>query len=167
MSIIQMKELKMHSVDGFPKVGDKAPDFSLTKTDLSTVTLADYKGKTVLFNVYPSIDTVVCFESVKRFNAIQSRDENSVIVCVSMDLPFALKRIGDAEQYNNVDLLSDFRNREFGEQYGLTILDGPLAGLLARAVIIVDANQRVTYTELVDDITNSPDYDRAIKQICS
>ena len=78
-----------------------------------------------------------------------------------------IRGIGDAEQYNNVDLLSDFRNREFGEQYGLTILDGPLAGLLARAVIIVDANQRVTYTELVDDITNSPDYDRAIKQICS
>lgn len=166
MTLIKMGELKMHSADGFPKVGDKAPDFTLTKTDLSTVTLADYKGKTVLFNVYPSIDTVVCFESVKRFNETLSRDENSIIVCVSMDLPFALKRIGDAEQYKNVDLLSDFRNREFGDHYGLTILDGPLAGLLARAVIVIDPNQRVTYAELVNDITHSANYELAIQQIC-
>ena len=166
MSIIRMKEVQMHSVEGFPKVGEKAPDFTLTKTDLSTGTLADYKGKTVLFNIYPSIDTVVCLESVKRFNATLGRDKNSVIVCVSMDLPFALKRIGEAEQYTKVELLSDFRNREFGDRYGLTIIDGPLAGLLARAVIIVDENQRVTYTDLVADITNSPDYESAIKQVC-
>ena len=166
MSIIKMKELTMHNAEGFPIIGEKAPAFTLTRTDLSTVTLDDYKGKTVLLNVYPSIDTAVCFQSVKRFNEEFVHDKNAVIVCVSMDLPFALKRIGEGEQYQHVELLSDFRNREFGDQYGLTIMDGPLAGLLARAVIVIDPNQTLTYTELVSDITNAPDYEAAMKQIC-
>ena len=166
MPQIKMKDLAMHTYEGFPKVGQTAPNFALTKIDLSTTVLSDYANKTVLLNIYPSIDTQVCFNSVKHFNENISHQHNNVIIaCVSMDLPFALKRIGEAEKFENIELLSDFRNREFGNTYGLTIADGPLAGLLARAIIIIDPQQKIVYTELVKDITNPPNYEEALKHI--
>lgn len=165
MSTIHMKKTEMHTYGDLPAIGDAAPDVALTRTDLSTLSLQDFAGKAVLLNVYPSIDTQVCFESVKTFHQAANEHGDVHIACVSMDLPFALSRVQAGEDFKNIELLSDFRNREFGEQYGLTIADGPLAGLLARAVIVLDANHKVVYRQLVEDISNPPDYAAALASL--
>jgi thiol peroxidase len=162
MADIQLKDTPMHTYGDLPKVGQPAPQFIATKPDLTTVSLNDFAGKTVLINVYPSIDTQVCFKSVQKFNETAQQQKEIVILCISMDLPFALKRIAEGESFHNIILLSDYRNREFGELYGLTIADGPLAGLLARAVIVLDEKHHILYHELVKDISNPPNYERAL-----
>jgi thioredoxin-dependent peroxiredoxin len=145
-----------------PRVGEAAPDFVLTKTDLSDVSLKDYAGKTVVLNIFPSVDTQVCAMSVRRFNAEVSKFENTVVLCASLDLPFAHARFCGAEGLEDVISVSELRNRDFGDGYGLRIMEGPLAGLLARAVVIFDPSGSVLYTELVPEIAQEPDYEAAL-----
>lgn len=165
MSTLKMRELTIHTHGNLPELGERAPNVNLTRADLSPLTLDDYAGKTILLNVYPSIDTNVCFESVRKFNDFVKEQKDVVIICVSMDLPFALQRIAEGEHLDDIILASDFRNREFGELYGLTIADGPIAGLLARAIIVLDPQHKVSYQELVDDITTPPNYNAAMEVI--
>ena len=165
MPTIQLKEAAMHTYHDLPKLGETAPNFIATRPDLTALSLLDLKGKAVLINVYPSIDTQVCFKSVQTFNKEAQHKKDVVILCISMDLPFALKRISEGESFRDIILLSDFRNREFGERYGLTIADGPLAGLLARAVIVLNAKHQVVYHELVKEISNPPNYQLALEAL--
>lgn len=150
-----------------PAVGAAGPEFTLTTTDLSTLTNADLAGKRVVISVFPSVDTGVCAASVRRFNELAAGAGDDVTVLnVSRDLPFALDRFCGAEGIDNVEAASDFRHG-FGEAVGLVQADGPLAGLLARAVIILDAEGTVTYTQLVDEITSEPDYDAAMAALAA
>ncbi len=141
-----------------PKVGSKAPDFRLVKGDLSEVTLADFAGKKFILNIFPSIDTGVCAASVRNFNKIAS-EKGIPVLCVSKDLPFAASRFCGAEGLNDVITASDFRYNNFATDYGVLMTDGPLQGLCARSVVVVDENGVVTYTELVPEITQEPKYD--------
>jgi thiol peroxidase len=145
-----------------PEKGTQAPSFSLVKTDLSTATLADFAGSKLVLNIFPSIDTGVCATSVRTFNQKASELENTKVLCISRDLPFALKRFCAAEGLENVENLSDFKDGSFGEAYGLTIVDGPLAGLHSRAVIVLDEKGHVTYAEQVPEIGQEPNYEAAL-----
>ena len=165
MAIIHLHEQSFHTHGNLPKMGDLVPNFVATKTDLSTVSLSEYAGKPVLINAYPSIDTNVCFTSVKKFQA--SINNDVIKLCISMDLPFALKRVSEGECLTDIVFLSDFRNREFGDLFGLSIADGPLAGLLARAVIVLDGSHKLVYKELVSDISTPPDYQAALSSLSS
>ena len=145
-----------------PGIGSPAPDFTLTKTDLSEISLRELKGRRVVLNVFVSVDTSVCAASVRRFNQEASRLDNTVVLCVSMDLPFAHARFCGAEGLDDVISVSDFRTGAFGRDYGVRICDGPLAGLLSRAVVIVDEAGKVIYTEQVPEIAQEPDYEAAL-----
>lgn len=145
-----------------PVAGEKAPEFKLTGKDLNEITEKDFEGKKIVLNVFPSLDTAVCAASVRRFNQEAAKFKDTVVVCVSMDLPFAMSRFCTAEGIEGVVTASAFRSPDFGKQYGLTMVDGPLAGLLARAVIILDEKRNVIYSDLVSEITNEPDYNGAI-----
>lgn len=142
-----------------PAVGSKAPDFELTGVDLGVVKLADFAGKRLVLNIFPSLDTGVCAASVRKFNKEAAKYGNTVVLCVSMDLPFAAKRFCVAEGIDGVEVASAFRHPSFGKDYGVDIVDGPLKGLLARAVVVVDGKGEVIYRELVHEITHEPDYD--------
>ncbi len=144
-----------------PEVGSKAPDFTVVGTDLSEVTLADFAGRRVVLSVFPSVDTGVCAASVRAFNEKAAGMEGTQVVCISHDLPFALARFCGAEGIENVTAASGFRS-SFGADYGLTMTDGPLEGLLARAVIVLDDEGTVVYTQLVEEISTEPDYDAAL-----
>jgi len=145
-----------------PKPGTHAPDFTLTRSDLSDVSLKDYAGKTVVLNIFPSIDTPICAMSVRKFNTEIANTANAVVLCVSADLPFAHARFCGAEGLDHVVSASTFRSPEFGDAYGMRITGGPLAGLLARAVVVVDGQGKVVYTQLVDEISQEPDYEKAL-----
>ena len=162
MAQITLKGNPVNTNGELPKVGDSAPDFVLTKTDLSDVSLKDFSGKTIVLNIFPSVDTEVCSMSVRRFNGEINQYENAVVLCASVDLPFAHARFCGAEGLDNVISVSELRNKNFGNDYGVRIIDGPLAGLLARAVVIIDPNGKVVYTELVPEIAQEPDYDAAL-----
>jgi thiol peroxidase len=151
----------VHTVGELPSVGSPAPSFSLTKGDLSQVGIEDYAGKRVVLNIFPSIDTPTCAASVRRFNELATSLDNTVVLNVSADLPFAQGRFCGSEGLANVENASTFRS-DFGQAYGVTLADGRLAGLMARSVIVVDENGTVTYTELVPEIAQEPDYDSAI-----
>ncbi|MBD5174813.1 MAG: thiol peroxidase [Bacteroidales bacterium] len=151
-----------HTYGMIPAVGTKAPAFSLVDKDLKEIHLSDYAGKRVVLNIFPSLDTAVCAMSVRRFNQEAAGLDNTVVICISMDLPFAQKRFCTAEGIENVEVASAFRSPTFAQGYGLQIVDGPLAGLLARAVIVVDENQNIIFSDLVEEITNEPDYEGAI-----
>lgn len=144
-----------------PSHNAPAPGFTLVKDDLSEITNADLRGKRVVLNIFPSVDTPTCAKSVRKFNELASALDNTVVVCVSADLPFAQKRFCGAEGISNVQNASSFRT-SFGSDYGLTMVDGALKGLLARAVIVLDEQGTVTHTELVDEIANEPNYDAAL-----
>jgi thioredoxin-dependent peroxiredoxin len=167
MALITLKGNPLSTIGDLPVVNSSAPKFSLTKTDLAECTLTDYKGKTVVLNIFPSIDTPVCATSVRRFNEAASSLDNTVVLCISADLPFAHKRFCEGEGLKNVIPLSTFRAQSFGTDYGVTITNGPLAGLLARAIVIVDKNGTVIYTELVPEIAQEPDYTAAISRLSS
>jgi thiol peroxidase len=141
-----------------PAIGSQAPDFELVKNDLSIAKLGDFLGKRVILNIFPSIDTPTCATSVRQFNSMANAMENTVVLCVSRDLPFAQKRFCGAEGLENVINLSDFKTGKFGYDYGLTITTGPLAGLHSRAVVVIDENGLVSYTEQVGEIANEPTY---------
>ena len=145
-----------------PKVGSKATDFNLVKTDLGTATLADFAGSRVVLNIFPSIDTGTCATSVRKFNENASTLENTKVLCISRDLPFAQKRFCGAEGIENVINLSDFKEGSFGKNFGLEITDGPLAGLHSRVVIVLDENGTILHTEQVSEIANEPNYEAAL-----
>lgn len=147
----------------FIAVGAQAPEFSLVKGDLSSFTLADIKGKYAILNIFPSMDTGVCAASVRKFNKLAAGMDNTVVLAISKDLPFAQGRFCTAEGIENVIPLSDYRyTSDFGEKYGVLMSDGVLCGLLARAVVVVNPEGKVIYTELVPEITQEPDYDAAL-----
>ncbi len=148
-----------------PSVGSPAPDFSLTKTDLADVSLKDFAGKKVILNIFPSIDTSVCAASVKKFNSEAANVDNTVVVCVSKDLPFAHQRFCGAEGIENVTPLSEMRNSDFGSSYGVRIEDGPLAGVFARSIVVIDESGKVTHTQLVTEIKEEPDYEAALAAV--
>ena len=161
MAQITLKGNPINTVGSLPDVGSDAPAFTLVKTDLSETNLSDYAGKTVVRNIYPSVDTGICALSTKHFNADLNGMENTVVLCVSADLPFAHGRFCEAEGLENVTSCSVFRNDSFGSDYGVTITDGPLTGLLARAVVVINGDGKVTYTEQVPEIVQEPNYDAA------
>ncbi len=165
MAQITFKGDPVHTIGELPKIGDKAPDFLLTKTDLSDISLKDVSGKKVILNIFPSIDTPVCSISVARFNEEISKFDNAIVIGASLDLPFAHARFCEAEGIKNVTTASELRNREFGSNYGVRMVDGPLAGLLARAIVVIDENSKVIYTQLVGEITEEPDYDKALNML--
>lgn len=148
-----------------PEVGQTAPDFNLTKTDLSVVSLKDYRGSKLILNIFPSVGTGVCSASVRRFNKEASNLENTKVICISKDLPFALSSFCGAEGLNNVEALSDFKDNAFGIDYGVRIESGIFQGLHARAVVVVDEQGKVTYNQLVTEIGQEPDYEDVLKNI--
>lgn len=166
MATVTLKGNPIETVGELPEVGSKAPDFTLVKDDLSETHLSDYSGKRVILNIFPSIDTGTCAMSVRTFNEKAASLNNSTVVCVSKDLPFALARFCGAEGINNVATASAFRS-SFGEDYGLTFSTGPLAGLLSRAVVIIDEQGKVIYTEQVKETADEPDYDAALAKLGS
>ncbi len=148
----------VHTNGEIPKVGEKANDFKLTKTDLSIVSLKDYEGTQLILNIFPSIDTATCAMSVRTFNKDASSLKNTKVLCISRDLPFAQKRFCGAEGIENVETLSDFNTGDFGKNYGLELIDSAMIGLHARAVVVLNESHEVVYTELVADIKDEPNY---------
>ncbi|MFH1982106.1 MAG: thiol peroxidase [Pseudomonadota bacterium] len=162
MAQITLKGNPIHTSGDLPAVGAAAPDFNLTKTDLSDITLADLSGKKLVLNIFPSIDTPVCSVSVRRFNTEIEKHTDALVLSVSRDLPFAHARFCAAEGLKNVVSASILRDAGFGERYGVGIIDGPLAGLMARAVVVLDADGTVVHTQLVPEIGQEPDYAAAL-----
>jgi thioredoxin-dependent peroxiredoxin len=165
MATTALKGSPVQLTGQLPAIGLKTPDFLLTKNDLSDVTLKDFAARKIVLNIFPSIDTAVCATSVRKFNQAFDKRTDAVVLCVSMDLPFAQARFCGAEGLSNVITVSDFRTRTFGAAYGVHIADGPLAGLCARAVVAIGPDGKVIYTQLVSEITTEPDYDSALKAI--
>ncbi len=162
MATVYFNGTPCHTNGDVPSVGDKGADYNFVTPELMEVSSDDFRGKRVVLNVFPSLDTPVCAASVRRFNEVASTLDNTVVLCVSMDLPFAAGRFCTAEGLKDVIPASAFRSPMFAEKYGLELVDGPLAGLLARAVIILDGDRKVVYRELVEEITNEPDYAAAL-----
>jgi len=162
MANITFKGGEIHTQGNLPSVGDVAPDFKLTGGDLSEKSLTDFKGKRIILNIFPSIDTGTCAASVRKFNEKAAGLDNTVVLCISKDLPFAQGRFCAAEGLENVVTLSEYKDSNFSEAYKLKIEDGPLAGLLSRAVVVVDEEGKVVYTEQVAEIADEPDYDKAL-----
>ncbi|MBU9765167.1 thiol peroxidase [Mycobacterium sp. TNTM28] len=160
MAQITLRGNSINTVGDLPAVGSSAPSFSLTGTDLGAVTSDQFQGKAVLLNIFPSIDTPVCATSVRTFNE-RAAGSGATVLCVSKDLPFAQKRFCGADGIENVTAASAFRG-SFGEDYGIALADGPMAGLLGRAVVVIGADGNVAYTELVPEIAQEPDYDAAL-----
>lgn len=148
-----------------PKVGEKAKDFTLIQTNLKPITLADLTGQRIVMNIHPSIDTSTCAKSVKRFNTIAANLENTKVLSISSDLPFAQNRFCMAENLNNIMTLSDYATSNFGKDYGLEIISGPLFNLHSRAVIIIDSTGHIAYTQQVNEISDEPDYDHALSAL--
>ncbi|WP_024771125.1 MULTISPECIES: thiol peroxidase [Aquimarina] len=163
MASITLKGNTIHTSGNLPEVGQNAPDFEMVNADLSTAKLSDYKGNRVVLNVFPSIDTGICAASVRAFNKEASNLSNTKVLCISRDLPFAQGRFCGAEGLENVINHSDFKTGEFGKNYGLEIVDGPLQGLHSRAVIVLDEKGTVLYTEQVPEIVQEPDYSAALE----
>jgi thiol peroxidase len=165
MAKITFKGNPVSTSGDLPKPGNQAPDFTLTKNDLTPLAKQDLAGKNVVLNIFPSIDTGVCAASVRRFNQEAAKLPNTVVVCVSKDLPFAQKRFCGAEGIEKVTTASWFRGPDFGQTYGVTMTDGPLAGLFARAVVVLDATGKVVHSQLVPEIAQEPDYAQVIGSV--
>ncbi|MGI9530246.1 thiol peroxidase [Lutimonas sp.] len=165
MTKITLKGNQIKTIGKLPKVGKKAPKFKLVQTDLSTGKLKDFKGKKVLLNIFPSIDTGICAASLRKFNETAAGLENTVVLNISKDLPFAHSRFCAAEGIENALTFSDFMKGKFGRKYGVTIKTGPMKGLLSRAVVVVDEHGRVAYTEQVPEIAQEPDYAAALEAL--
>lgn len=165
MAKITLKGNPINTVGSLPRKNCKAKDFVLVNNKLARVTLADFKGSRLVLNIFPSLDTPTCAMSVRQFNKLASEMKKTKVLCISRDLPFAQSRFCGAEGLNNVITLSDFATGAFGYDYGLEIIDGPLANLHARAVIVLDEDHKVIYTELVPEIAQEPDYTAALKAL--
>ena len=165
MTTITLQGSPFHTVGELPAIGSQAPAFIMTRNDLSDITSTDCLGKKVVLSICPSLDTPTCANAAKRFNEIAGDHEDVIVLCVSADLPFAQKRFCSTDNLKNVVPVSIFRNPDFGKKYGVQIIDGPLAGLLARAIIVLDKGGKVVYTEQVQEIADEPDYQAAINAI--
>ena len=165
MATITFKGNPTETSGALPDIQTKAPAFTLAKTDLSDVSLKDFTGKKLVLNIFPSIDTPVCAASTRRFNEEAGNLDNTVVLCISADLPFAHNRFCEAEGLKDVIPLSVFRSPAFGKDYGVTITGGPLSGLLSRAIVIIDTGGKVIYTEQVPEIAEEPDYDSALQAL--
>lgn len=165
MSTIKFKGIDVNTSGSLPKPGNPAHNFDLVSSTLSKVTLDEFKGKRVILNIFPSLDTGTCAASVRRFNKIATELENTVVLCISRDLPFAQKRFCGAEGISNVVTLSDFESGDFGKKYGIYMIDGPLKGLLARCVVVIDEAGIIKYTQLVQEITEEPDYEDTLANL--
>ena len=162
MAEIFLQGKPVQTIGNLPAFGMPAPSFRLTKTDLSEVGLQDFAGKNIILNIFLSLDTSVCAASVRRFNKEVGEFPNTVVLCISADLPFAHKRFCETEGLTDVIPLSVFRSPEFGRDYGVTFASGPLIGLMSRAIVIIDRKGKVAYTEQVQEIGQEPDYDAAL-----
>jgi thioredoxin-dependent peroxiredoxin len=162
MASITLGGNPINTIGELPKVGSKAPQFQLTKNDLSIASLADFAGSKLVLNIFPSIDTPTCATSVRKFNESANQLDNTKVLCISRDLPFAQKRFCGSEGLENVVNLSDFKEGSFGKNYGLEIADSVLAGLHSRVVIIIDENGTIKYAEQVPEIADEPNYDAAL-----
>ncbi len=165
MAKITLQDKPCNTYGDLPKPGTTAPTFTFVKTDLSEIKMEDLKGKKIILNIFPSIDTPVCAASVRKFNDAASKTKNTIILCISKDLPFAHARFCGAEGIKNVEPVSDFRNGEFAQKYGAGIVDGPLAGLLARSIVIINEKGQIIYNELVSETTSEPDYESALNNV--
>jgi len=162
MAQVKLGEATVDTNGQLPAIGTTAPDFSLSAVDLSEVTLKKYAGKNVVLNIFPSIDTRVCAMSVREFNKRASEKPDTVVLCISKDLPFAFRRFCGAEGITNVESLSDFRDKGFSKSYGVEMTTGGMAGLFARAIVVIDKQGKVKHTELVPVIGQEPNYDAAL-----
>ena len=165
MASVTLKGNEIHTIGTLPNNGSKAPEFELTKNDLSTVKLSDYEGSRVVLNIFPSVDTGTCAQSVRQFNQEAAELDNTIVLCISKDLPFAQARFCGAEGIENVEMLSDFKDGNFGKGYSVAVSDGPLAPLLSRAVVVVDEKGNVIYTEQVAETTEEPNYKAALEAL--
>jgi len=165
MATITLLGNKIQTIGELPKVGEKAPDFILATLDLSRKTLADFSGQRLVLNIFPSIDTGTCAASVRKFNEEAANLMNTKVLCISKDLPFAQARFCGAEGIKNVVLLSDFATGDFGKDYALEVVNGPMSGLHSRCVIILDKNRFVTYTQQVAEVTKEPDYESVLNAL--
>ncbi|MHB8425226.1 MAG: thiol peroxidase [Gammaproteobacteria bacterium] len=165
MAKITLRGNPIHTSGELPKTGSTAPDFKLTTRDLKDVSLADFKGKKKLLNIVPSLDTPTCALSTRKFNEHAKAHQDTVVLIVSADLPFAQGRFCGNEHLENVIPLALMRDRKFAQDYGVLIQDGPMAGITARAVVVLDANDKVLHTELVPEIAQEPDYEKALKAL--
>jgi thiol peroxidase len=165
MSMITLKGNPVETIGELPATGSMAPAFTLVGSGMEEVSLRDFEGRNVVLNIFPSLDTAVCATSVRRFNAEASELPDTVVLCISADLPFAHARFCVAEGLDDVVTLSVFRSPGFGRDYGVTMTTGPFAGLLSRAVVVIDADGRIVYTQQVPDIVEEPDYERAIGSV--
>jgi len=164
MAAITFKGTGVQTVGNLPSVGSEAKDFTLVSTDLSDKSLSDYNGKNVILNIFPSINTGVCATSVRKFNEEAANLENTVVLCISKDLPFAQAEFCAAKGINNVEMLSDFRT-DFGNEYGVLMSDGPLKGLLSRAVVVINPEGKIVYEEQIPEIGQEPNYEAALKAL--
>ncbi|MFO8112954.1 MAG: thiol peroxidase [Desulfosalsimonadaceae bacterium] len=165
MAEVTLKGKTVRTNGQLPEIGSAAPDFLLVSTALKDVRLSDFTGKNVIMNIFPSLETRVCAESIRRFNEMADSLDNTEVLCISRDLPFAHERFNVKEGIDNVVSLSEMRSNDFGDRYGLRILDGPFAGLLSRAVVVIDENHRVIYTQMVEEISEEPDYESAVAAV--
>ncbi|HOK74023.1 MAG: thiol peroxidase [Bacteroidales bacterium] len=165
MATITFKGNPVTTYGDLPVTGARAPEFVLVKTDLSNFSLADAAGKKLILNIFPSLDTSVCATSVRKFNELAAGKEDTLVLAISKDLPFAHNRFCSTEGIKNVIPLSGFRNSDFGKDYGVEMTSGPLAGLYSRSVVVIDRNGTVRYTEQVPEITQEPDYEAALKAV--
>jgi|SRR5664279_3942478 thiol peroxidase len=165
MAKITLKGNPINTSGNLPAKGSIAPGFTLVKSDLTNLSLSDVKGKKLILNIFPSLDTSTCATSVRKFNVFAAGKTDTVVLGISKDLPFAHGRFCSTEGIANVITLSGFRDTTFGKAYGVDIIDGPMAGLYARSIVIVDENGKVIYTQLVPEITQEPDYDSALAVI--
>jgi thiol peroxidase len=165
MASLTLHGKEIASLGNLPSVGSAAPDFNLTKGDLSAATLSDYKGKKVVLNIFQSIDTGTCAKSVRHFNKEAAELDNTVVLCISKDLPFAQGRFCGAEGIENVEMLSDFRDGNFGKSYQVEFTTGPLVPLLSRAVVVLNAEGNVIHTEQVGEVTGEPNYSAALEAL--
>ncbi len=162
MAQITLQGNPINTNSNLPAVGSNIIDFTLTKNNLASASLADFKGKRLILNIFPSIDTGTCAASVRNFNKEAATMDNTAVLCISQDLPFAQARFCGAEGIENVTMLSGFRNPEFADNYGVRIVDAPMNGLCARAIVVADENGVITHTELVSEVINEPNYEAAL-----
>ncbi len=165
MATVTLKGGEINTNGNLPKVNSKAPDFKLVATDLSVKSLSDYKGQKLILNIFPSVDTGTCATSVRNFNKEAAQLDNTKVLCISRDLPFAQGRFCGAEGIDNVEMLSDFVSGDFGKNYGLEFVDGPLNGLHSRCIVVINENGEITHTEQVSEIVDEPNYNEALKAL--
>ena len=167
MAIITLKGNKINTNGNLPEIGSLATDFNLTSTDLAAKRLSDFKGKNLVLNIFPSVDTGTCAASVRNFNKTATDLTNTIVLCISRDLPFAQSRFCGAEGIENIVMLSDFNTGQFGKDYGIEITDGPLAGLHSRCIVVINPDGKIIYTEQVLEIVDEPNYDKALRSLVS